>query len=519
VLKSAIYAILVLFVVTSAVNRARAVVQIEKGPGTTYYFDGFRGNDNGNGLTPNSAWKSLSKISQLRLKAGDCILFHRGTSFWGQLKLKGDGTSSNPIIISAYGKGNKPIIIAPDSVLYTVLIKNSNFLTVEDLEIVNKGSHRLAGRTGLKVECNDFGISHNITLNALDIHDVNGSLIKAQGGGSGILIESRWKNTVSRFDSLRIKNCIIKRTARNGIIWSAPYRRDNWHPSTNIIIKGNYLEGVPGDGIVPIGCDNTLIEYNVMRDCPEILPSSEAAAGIWPWSCDNTVIQFNEVSGQRNQWDAQGYDADYNCINTLIQYNYSHDNYGGMVLICNDGGSKYPYNVGNIGSVIRYNISINDGTRPKPARSGKMFSPSIHIAGPVKNTTIEDNVIFQKAHPNLRLDRTMIESDNWIGDADSTFVNGNFFYAHGRSRFSLGNSTNNGFSGNYYLGLYESLPIDLTGMTEPLANSKSLKDSTLFMGMFETRKITDENVIGKFVKKEAIRSFFQNLAVYDQNGK
>lgn len=42
-----------------------------------------------------------------------------------------------------------------------------------------------------------------------------------------------------------------------------------------------------------------MIEYNVMRDCPDMLPDTEAAAGIWPWSCDNTLVQFNEVSGHK----------------------------------------------------------------------------------------------------------------------------------------------------------------------------------------------------------------------------
>ena len=36
------------------------------------------------------------------------------------------------------------------------------------------------------------------------------------------------------------------------------------------MIRGNLIEEVPGDGIVPIGCDSTLIEYNVMRDCPDM---------------------------------------------------------------------------------------------------------------------------------------------------------------------------------------------------------------------------------------------------------
>lgn len=74
-----------------------------------------------------------------------------------------------------------------------------------------------------------------------------------------------------------------------------------------------------------------------MRDCPDMLPDTEAAAGIWPWSCDNTLVQFNEVSGHKAPWDAQGFDSDWNCRGTVIQYNYSHDNYGGLVLVCNDG--------------------------------------------------------------------------------------------------------------------------------------------------------------------------------------
>ena len=59
------------------------------------------------------------------------------------------------------------------------------------------------------------------------------------------------------------------------------------------------MKKVPGDGIVPIGCDSTLIEYNLMCDSPDILPITEAAAGIWPWSCDNTIIQYNEVWGHK----------------------------------------------------------------------------------------------------------------------------------------------------------------------------------------------------------------------------
>lgn len=496
-----------------------SIAQLRSVQGTagsqTYYIDGFQGNDANSGRAENHAWRHLSKLRQVSLKPGDSVLLKRGTTFFEKLNIQAQGTSQLPIVFGAYGKGNKPIIIAPDQSLYGVEVKNSDYVTIQHLEIVNKGSGRLAGRTGVKLLCQDYGISHRLILNSLYIHDVNGSLIKSKGGGSGILIENKWKEKISIFDSLLIEDCVIRRTARNGIIWNAPYRRDNWHPNTHVVVRKNLLEGVPGDGIVPIGCDSALIEFNVMRDCPEILPSSEAAAGIWPWSCDNTIIQFNEVSGQKNQWDAEGFDADYNCTNTLIQYNYSHDNYGGMVLVCNDGGSRYPFNIGNIGSVIRYNLSINDGIRPKPARSGKMFSPSIHIAGPVQNTIVERNIIHQNAVSNAHIDRTMLEFDTWNGFADSTIIKQNVFFAAGLSHFKLNAAKKTYFLGNYYLGEYDSLPNDnilrrnsafyLKNMPkkESLANGVDVLDRLL-----TTQMIGGGTAKGNFIDKSAIQAFF-----------
>lgn len=65
------------------------------------------------------------------------------------------------------------------------------------------------------------------------------------------------------------------RCSRNAIIWSGYYDRRNWFPNKHTIIRNNLIEQVPGDGIVPIGCDSTLIEYNVMFDSPDILPMTE----------------------------------------------------------------------------------------------------------------------------------------------------------------------------------------------------------------------------------------------------
>ena len=146
--------------------------------GINYYIDSEHGNDSNDGTSPQSAWKSLEKANSLRLQAGDNLLFRRGSHFTGQLNVSAQGTSANRIVVGAYGSGSKPCFSAPDNSLYTICIANSSFLTLQDLDVVNTGSSRMPNRTGVKVVSEDYGWSRGITLHALDIHDVNGSLLK-----------------------------------------------------------------------------------------------------------------------------------------------------------------------------------------------------------------------------------------------------------------------------------------------------------------------------------------------------
>lgn len=476
-----------------------------------YYVDATNGNDANDGLSATRAWKSLERANQVTFRSGERLLLKRGEVFGGELEVTGKGTSAQPVVVDAYGEGDKPCIAGNDQSLYAMRILNSDYVTVQNLEIVNTGSQPLPGRTGVKIECHNYGVSHNITVNNLTIRDVNGSLVKELGGGSGIYIVNGGESVVSRFDSLLIENCHILRCARNAMIWNGYHDRRNWHPSKHTIVRNNLIEEVPGDGIVPIGCDSTLIEYNVMRDCPEILPATEAAAGIWPWSCDNTIIQFNEVSDHKAPWDAQGFDCDYNSTNTVIQYNYSHDNYGGMVLICDSG--ERGFSLGNQNSIVRYNISIGDGVRPNETRIG-MFSPGIHLAGPVKNTLIERNIVHLNVKPSAAIDRSMVVSDSWDGYADSTFIKKNIFYTAETSQFTMTESTNNDFSGNWYLGTYTVLPSDKTLKTSSdLYQQKVLEiDKNGYQGLYTL--MDERQTDGKtchFVNKKAIEEFFEMM--------
>ncbi|BAV09460.1 Right handed beta helix region [Filimonas lacunae] len=439
--------------------------------GITYYVDAAAGNDACKGTDKKQAWKTLNRVNAHRFAAGDSLLLKAGEVFEGCLQPKRSDKVANGlpgvITIASYGPGAKPEIRAAGKSVAAIHLYNTQGWQVMNLAVSNTGTERAPGRCGVWVELNNYGVARHIRLQQLEVKEVNGSLVKNKGGGAGIIVSNTGKQTPSWYEDVWIEHCVISNCARNGILINGNWERHAWLPNKQVVIRGNVIEGVPGDGIVPTGCDSALVEYNRMKNCPRLLPDGEAAAGIWPWSCDNTVIQYNEVSDHKAPWDGQGFDADWNCNNTVIQYNYSHDNEGGFLLICDDGGVKHPVSAGNTGTVVRYNISINDGFRSTGRHAG--FSPLIHVPGPVKNARIYNNLVVRKQRAGSKLDSNFIAFDNWGGFAADVLLANNMFCLQEGTGVKYGNSSLIRFCNNMYYGLFPILPEDSFAIIQPPA--------------------------------------------------
>lgn len=417
-----------------------------KSPGSTaYYVDSGGGNDASDGHSARRAWRTLDRVNAGVFGPGDHILLKSGSRWIGFLSPGGSGAAGSPITISRYGSGSKPAIDVQGKFLATVYLFNGEYWDVSDLDIQNLAPQRIPSLAGVQVRLTDFGTAHGIRLHHLDVHNVSGSNVKDDGGGNGIYCDSSGSRVRTRYDGLTIEHCNLTRTDRNGITMGAYYARPQWPLSTRVVIRGNVLEDIGGDGIVPIGCDGCLIEHNTLRGGRQ--RAQDYAAGIWPWSCDNTVVQFNEVSGMKGTMDGEGYDSDYNSRHTLFQYNYSHDNDGGFMLICNDGSQSPPWNIGNEGTVIRYNLSVNDGLH------------TFNITGPCQNTQIYNNVFYVGKGSDIPL----VASGNWGGGdkwpADTRFFN-NVFYIAGKARFDFGGMKSVTFAHNAYWGAITNPPAD-----------------------------------------------------------
>ena len=425
--------------------------------GVSYYFDSAGGNNENSGISAGEPFQSLSKIKQLKMRPGDKILLKSGAVFTEQLFFSGKGDLLNPVVIGKYGGEALPHIKG-DGKTAAVYILNSEYFVLRDLEISNQGETPVEGLNGVLIELNNFGVAKNIVVENLFVHDVTGSLVKEKGGGNAIHFVNYHDNQpdslLSCFDGLLVQNCHVKDSQRNGIMMWGNWIRSKWFPSRNVVIRNNLIEGVPGDGIVPVGCESPLVEYNIMRDCPGTLPASEACDGIWPWSCDNAVIQFNIVDGHKSVVDGYGFDSDWNSTNSVFQYNLSMNNDGGFMLICNSGGWPTDWSIGNTGTRVRYNLSINDGIRNYiPANKHDYFSALFHVTGPVFNTVVEKNLFYVVKKEKPEIDKTFVHLSSWTGYADSTAFRNNFlFLAEPHTAVLPGKSTQNFFEENIFAG-------------------------------------------------------------------
>ena len=417
-----------------------------------YYVDANTGDDARSGTSPALAWKTLDMVNRRVFRPGDEILFRAGTSYTGQLKPQGSGVSTrdglNPIRIDMYDNGPYPRFDGAGLVTDTLLLRNVEYWDVAHLEITNLGTNRQPWRTGVHILSHGYGALRHIHLDSLSVHDVNGELDKKHEG-CGIYFEASGDNG-SHFEDLLIQNCRVVRTDRNGIC-----QRGGPVHSRNVIIRQNLLEDIGGDGIKLWGTDGGLIDHNILRGGRK--RCDDGAAGIWPFDCDDTVIQYNEVTGMHGTKDGQGFDSDYGCHRSVFQYNYSHDNDGGFMLVCSPGSAF------NEGTIIRYNISQYDGLNT---------SSVIHLAGNSLRTLIYNNTIYVGPKQNLPL----LAYTTWLGgNADQTFFYNNIFYVEGRVAYDWGHSRHQVFAHNVYYGQHQQLPPDPYAVTKqpPLAKPGS----------------------------------------------
>ncbi|HEV3053113.1 MAG TPA: right-handed parallel beta-helix repeat-containing protein [Solirubrobacteraceae bacterium] len=119
--------------------------------GTTYYVSP-SGSDSNAGTSPDAPWRTIRRVNDARLAAGDRVLFAGGARFAGTTLIPDtSGTDSAPIVFASYGGRNATIV---DGVWFV-----QNHVTLEHLNLEGP----LFGGSGI------HGPSDYVTVNHVSI--------------------------------------------------------------------------------------------------------------------------------------------------------------------------------------------------------------------------------------------------------------------------------------------------------------------------------------------------------------
>ena len=415
----------------------------------TFYVDSEGGNDQSAGTSEKEAWRTLGRIKEHNLFVpGDRILLKCGSVFRGeQLAFQGMGSAEQPIEISSYGEGELPRLEGNGEVENVISLYNQQYIHINRLEItnldqkynqnfeLNGSNNQEKALRAINVSIRDFGTASDIRIEDCYIHDINGNIKSKWNGGIFFDVKANIQNGTltgvpSKYDQILISGCTFERVDRSGIKlissqWCNQWEKNdpgvpvNWYPSTNVVVRDNYMEKIGGDGITVRDTDGALIEHNLVRDCR--YQNTGYNVGIWPFEAANTVLQYNEAYETHGTTDGQGLDCDHASSNSVMQYNYSHNNEGGFMLIM--GG--YPHT----GATVRYNISQND--------RDKTFE---FAQGCPKGTMIYNNTIYS----DQLLERgVFFLSNTGAGQGvNDTFVFNNVFHYPEGQKFYGGETQN-----------------------------------------------------------------------------
>lgn len=395
-----------------------------------FYLSG-SGNDAANGRTPETAWKTLERASRVVLEPGDALLLHSGDVFSGQLRLQGSGAENRPVTLGRYGTGRLPIIDMGAAMGAAVKLEDQSWWVIQEIEVTSgAAADPSRGRQGIGLHAAAEGKLHNIAVLNCHIHDVWGTLMGSgaydQYFSSAIFLGGSWneKGTVGSAHNVLVEGNQIERVDRCGII--------ALNCRQGFVARRNRIVNLGGDAIVPIGCDDTVVEWNTVNaSClrtgdpwiwtPEILRDhteyNQHSAAIWLAACKRGVMQFNEVydTGRAAlNGDGEGYDIDLDCEDCVLQYNYSSNNHGLMLLMQRTHGN-----------VARYNISQNDVTHVLALRPNLGDGNLIH------------NNIFYIDYGTAQVEMRDDEHENKNVNKVGVPLRNNIFYATGEGRFQV----------------------------------------------------------------------------------
>jgi hypothetical protein len=384
---------------------------------THYYVDKLSGNDENNGTSTSSAWKTIQK--SFERATPNSIVFIRGGTYNENLFLEVQGTLGNPIEYRNYQNENVMIDGTGTSENELIYIENKSNLIFRNLTIQNK---TVNNATGILLETTIDGTAKNISFINLKIKNIkwnnNPNLLPTSDDnshpflifGTSITEQNAIENIL--IDSLEVSNNI------NGF-------------SENISIVGNVKNFTVSNCIVH---DNTNIGIDLGGNygyCP--VPALDHARDGKVYNCTtfNNISLYSSSAGiyvdgghnitiERNRTYYNGYGIEVGCEengtteNIIVRDNLIYSNMAaGMHL----GGYDTNNNGQVLNSVVSNNTFYNNDLNN--------WSNGELILTRFSNCKVIDNVFYTSSQNTLLFRDVITPQQNNIVDYNCWFTPSN----------------------------------------------------------------------------------------------
>lgn len=341
----------------------------------TYYVSP-DGNDNAAGTSAQTAWRTLDRANWAKLQAGDQLLFQGGATFTGTVYLDPNdkATVSAPIVIGSYGTG-RATITNPNGAGF--FHRNGAPVTIRDINFFGPGA----------TSSPQAGVHFwNDLPNGAKVTNITVENVEVKGFHSGIRFEGQ--NGFAGFKDVRITGADVHDNYFWGISTNAPASADSatTFPHSNFTIRDTKVYNqLMGMGVYLKYIDNALVERSVAHNNGSL---GSGAIGFMASHANRVTFQYNESYANKNLngVDGGGFDFDSATTNSIMQYNYSHDNHGAGYLIAQASGHRASNN-----NIIRFNISQNDA---RNTGYGAIHVWSEGTNAVINNTYIYNNTVY-----------------------------------------------------------------------------------------------------------------------------
>ncbi len=420
------------------------------------YYVSSTGNDANSGTSVVDAWATIDKVNSTVFLPGDALYFEGGQTFHGSIYLN-DSDANNPdniFIISSYGTGRATINAGTSYGFYAY---NTQGFSISDL-IIDGNSMTTNSAMGLRLLADVPGDKKfsNISITNIEVKNF---------GEQGVVIGG-W-NGLTGYQNLVLSNLSVHNVMTEGIlIYGFTSQTLVGWPNKNVSVSNCEVYNVPGfadpsthegSGIVVSGVDSGVIQYCVAHDNGQNNIHCGGPGGIWCWDSNDFTIQFCESYKNHSGTgcDGIGFDLDGGMTNSVMQYNYAHNNDGAGYLLGQFENAR-PWS----NNTLRYNISENDGVSNEGSIS--LFKGS---GTTMSGANIYNNTIYVSPQP-ANMSASAIYFKDWTTGINNIAFYNNIFLSTGSVPFiNIPAGYSAFFAGNIYCASAGNFSIAYQGKT------------------------------------------------------